>query len=218
MKKSVILSGIFAIAASFALTSCDELDDLVGVTLTPSVPIEQILEFADPNATGTIVINKANYHVVDFTDGSMPSEITDNIDKMEQFRILEIEYAYLNRVIAAASTFTLSGEVILFEVPGDLSLVPANQSSSTPTSFPSDDLTEIVRLPISSSAWADAAKWTNTDNEGSFPLPFDQSTQDLIADYLLANKKIGIAIFSDYEGSASLDVTGKVTLNLEIKI
>ncbi|MCC5916907.1 MAG: hypothetical protein JJU02_06215 [Cryomorphaceae bacterium] len=217
MKKSFFRTSVLALAVTFGLSSCEGLDDLVGLKLSPSIPIEEVLEFNDPSQGDSILMHQGQYHVVDFSSETMPSDITDNLDKMSMFKLKNVHIKFDDRVLLSATRYFLRGQLVLFEVPSDLSNVPSNQSSPTPIDFASS-LTEITTIPLRSTDWIINTEWTDLDNEGTFTLPFDPDFEEMIANHLMSEKKIGVAMLYQFIGNGPLEVKATVILDLEIRI
>ncbi len=217
MKKSFFSLSIVALGLTFGLSSCDELDDLVGLTLSPSIPIEEVLDFNDPSQGDSILMHQAKFHILDFSSETMPSDIKDNLDKMSMFKLNQVHIKFDDRVLLSATRYFLRGQLVLFEVPSDLSNVPSNMSSPTPIDFPSS-LTEITTIPLRSTDWIINTEWTDLDNEGTFTLPLDPDFEEMIANHLMSEKKIGVAMLYQFIGNGPLEVKATVILDLEIRI
>lgn len=217
MKKSFFRTSVVALAVSFGLSSCEGLDDLVGLTLSPSIPIEEVLEFSDPAQGDSILLHKGQFHVIDFDSETMPSEITDNLDNMNRFKLKNIHIKFDERALLSASRYFLRGQLVLFQVPSDLSDVPANQSSTTPVNFPSS-LSELTSIELRSNDWIVNTQWSDLDNEGTFTLPLDPDFEELISNQLMSEKKIGLAMLYYFNGNGAVEVKATVILDLEIRM
>lgn len=217
MRKSFFRASATALVISLGFTSCDDLDDLGGITLTPSIPIEETIVFDDPSQGDSIILHQGSYHVIDLTSDDMPGDIKTNLNNIATFKINQIQLKFDERTFATAARYSLRGEIVLFEVPEDSSLIPSNESSVDPVQFPAE-LNAITTIPLQSNDWLISTEWSDKDQEGTFVLPIDPQFEENISNYLLAEKKIGAAMLYQFNGSGALQFRATAIFDLELRL
>jgi hypothetical protein len=209
-------------AMLISLQSCEELEDVLGISLSPT--FEETFNIHLPDSSNPGVSQSmymAFYRMLDFSSQDAPKELRDNVESAADvdFKELILKIEGVEGEANPIEPATLSGSIVFF--PGELyNGHPVPNDIFGNQGYPEEiwNGDEIAVITLSNSAWANNQQWKEDDGEGTFSLSLSSEKAKAISSHLESKRKIGYVVLIEFNGEMPFSAEAIVGMKVDLSV